>query len=108
MEADGGEASIITDFSLGVREFSWSPDGGSLLVLATNWTEYWADLDDDARARMLARSRPPDTDSIHEDGCTIGEIICTWSMTLAPVLRSGWAPATRTSQVLRGRRMACT
>ena len=47
-----GEASIITEFSLGVREFSWSPDGGSLLVLSTNWTEDWADLDDDERARM--------------------------------------------------------
>ena len=51
MPADGGEASIITDFALGVRQFDWSPDSKSLLALATVWTEEWADLDDEERAR---------------------------------------------------------
>ena len=35
MPADGGEAQIVSEFSLGVREIEWSPDGAHLIVLAT-------------------------------------------------------------------------
>lgn len=49
---NGGEARIVTEFSLGaVGEPVWSPDGGTLAVVGTEWTEEWADLDDDERAR---------------------------------------------------------
>ena len=55
MPADGGEAQIVSEFSLGVREIEWSPDGAHLIVLATTWTEEWAGLDDDERSRKPRR-----------------------------------------------------
>ena len=44
LPAEGGEASAVTDFALGVNEFEWSPSGESMWVLATQWTDEWADL----------------------------------------------------------------
>lgn len=55
MPADGGEAQIVTDFALGVRELEWSPNGESLMVLATTWTAEWEELDDEERARKPRR-----------------------------------------------------
>ena len=55
MPSDGGEARVITDFELGVRRPAWSPDGGSILVLATEWYGEWAGLDEDERSRRPRR-----------------------------------------------------
>lgn len=49
---DGGEARVLTEFAVGaVGEPMWSPDGETIAVVGTEWTEEWADLDDDERAR---------------------------------------------------------
>jgi dipeptidyl aminopeptidase/acylaminoacyl peptidase len=49
---DGGEARMLTEFGVGaVGEPVWSPDGETIAVVGTEWTEEWADLDDDERAR---------------------------------------------------------
>ena len=61
MPSDGGEAQVITDFELGVRGPMWSPDGGLLLVTATEWTSEWAGLDKDERARRPRRITGFDT-----------------------------------------------
>lgn len=53
MPADGGEADVVTDFSLGVSEAEWSPDGRRLAVVATTWLN--EDLDDDERKRRPKR-----------------------------------------------------
>ena len=55
MPSDGGEARVITDFELGVSGPAWSPDGGSILVLATQWHGEWAGLDEDERSRRPRR-----------------------------------------------------
>ena len=55
MPISGGEAHLVTDFDLGARLVLWSPDGASLLVLATEWFGEWADLDEDERARRPRR-----------------------------------------------------
>lgn len=56
---DGGEATIVTDFGLGVTEAEWSPDGARLAVVALAWESEWADLDDDARAKKPRRISKP-------------------------------------------------
>ncbi len=61
MPSDGGEAQVITDFELGVRGPMWSPDGGLLLVTATEWTSEWAGFDKDERARRPRRITGFDT-----------------------------------------------
>ncbi|HJR90866.1 MAG TPA: hypothetical protein VJ938_00335, partial [Acidimicrobiia bacterium] len=49
---NGGEAEVVTEFELGVTgEPVWSPAGGTIAVVGTEWTEEWKDLDDDERAR---------------------------------------------------------
>jgi len=55
MPVAGGEAEVITDFSLGVSEFEWSPSGESIAVVATTWTEGWDELDDEERNRKPRR-----------------------------------------------------
>lgn len=53
--ADGGEARILTDFALGVEGFEWSPDGSSIAAVGVTWTEEWADLTDEERAKKPRR-----------------------------------------------------
>ena len=60
ISVDGGEAEVITEFGAGAREVEWSPDGGHLAVLATEWAEDWADLDDDARSTKPRRITAPE------------------------------------------------
>lgn len=55
MPADGGEAAVLTDLPLGVTSLRWSPTGDRLAVVGTTWTEEWADLDDEERARRPRR-----------------------------------------------------
>jgi dipeptidyl aminopeptidase/acylaminoacyl peptidase len=55
LRADGGEATVVTDFSLGAREVAWSPDGSSLAVVGVEWAGEWADLDEEERARRPRR-----------------------------------------------------
>jgi len=56
----GGEASVVTEFTLGVREVEWAPGGDRLAVVATTWTDEYAGLDDDERKRRPRRiSRLP-------------------------------------------------
>ncbi len=51
----GGEARTLTEFELGVEAIEWSPDGDTLVVVAVTFTEDWADLDPDERARRPRR-----------------------------------------------------
>lgn len=60
MPARGGEAEILTDFELGVREAEWAPDGRSVAVVATTWIPEWADLDDAERRRRPRRLSAPE------------------------------------------------
>ncbi len=55
MGADGGEARVVTDFSLGVEGFSWSPDGTRLCVVAKTYVPEVSELDDDERGRLPKR-----------------------------------------------------
>ena len=55
MPSDGGEARVISDFELGAGSPAWSPDGGSILVLATQWHGEWAGLDEKERSRRPRR-----------------------------------------------------
>ncbi len=55
MPSGGGEARMVTSFELGVGELAWSPDGRSILVLATGWHGEWAGLDEEERARRPRR-----------------------------------------------------
>lgn len=52
MRSDGGEASVLTDFSHGVWEFDWSPDSAQIACTARQWRE---ELDPDERARRPRR-----------------------------------------------------
>ncbi len=52
---DGGEASVVTDFSVGVEAVKWSPHGTSLAVVAVEWLDEWDGIDDDERARKPRR-----------------------------------------------------
>ena len=60
MPTDGGEATVITDFGLGVASFEWRPDGAGFVVVAKEWTEEWADLDPEERARRPRRIAGPE------------------------------------------------
>ncbi len=55
MATDGGEPEVITDFTLGVRDLEWSPDGSRLAVIAVTWAPGYEDLDDDERKRRPKR-----------------------------------------------------
>jgi dipeptidyl aminopeptidase/acylaminoacyl peptidase len=55
MPAGGGEAAVISSFDLGAREAEWSPDGSRLAVIGVEWSEEWAGLDDEERARRPRR-----------------------------------------------------
>jgi dipeptidyl aminopeptidase/acylaminoacyl peptidase len=55
LPAGGGEAETVTDFSLGVSAFVWSPEGSQLVVVATEWHGEWADLSDEERKRRPRR-----------------------------------------------------
>jgi dipeptidyl aminopeptidase/acylaminoacyl peptidase len=55
IDADGGEARVITDIELGVEGFEWSPDGSTLAVVGVTWTEEWADLSEDERDKKARR-----------------------------------------------------
>lgn len=50
-----GEATVVTSFPLGVSALEWAPDGSELAVIASDWTEDWADLEDEERARKPRR-----------------------------------------------------
>ncbi len=57
---DGGEASVVTAFDLGVSQLAWAPDGRRLAVVGATWIEGMADLDDDERSKRVRRiSRLP-------------------------------------------------
>jgi dipeptidyl aminopeptidase/acylaminoacyl peptidase len=55
MEASGGEATVVSDFSMGVEALEWSPLGDQLVVVGVDWVEEWAGLDDDERKRRPRR-----------------------------------------------------
>jgi len=57
--AAGGEATVVSDFELGVSEAEWSPDGLQLAVIGLRWDEGWADLDDDVRDEAPRRISGP-------------------------------------------------
>jgi dipeptidyl aminopeptidase/acylaminoacyl peptidase len=59
IEADGGEARVITDFDRGVSEAEWAPDGSRLAVIASGWEGDEADLDDEERAKRPRRITKP-------------------------------------------------
>lgn len=51
----GGEGRIVTSFEEGVEAVEWAPDGRSLAVVAVTYTDEWAELDDEERARRPRR-----------------------------------------------------
>lgn len=55
--AEGGEASVLTGFALGATEAEWSPSGDRIAVIGVEWTEEWADHDEDERNRRPRRIR---------------------------------------------------
>ena len=55
MAADGGEATVVTDFALGVEYFAWSPDARYICVVAKTWIPDLADLSEDERGRRAKR-----------------------------------------------------
>lgn len=56
IDVDGGEARILTTFSLGAMgKPAWSPDGQRIAIVGVEWTEEWADLDDEERSRRPRR-----------------------------------------------------
>lgn len=55
MAADGGEASVLTDFALGVEYFVWSPDARYICAVAKTWIPALADLADEERTRRAKR-----------------------------------------------------
>ena len=59
MAAAGGEAVLVTSFSLGATEAEWSPDGSRLAVIGVEWTGEWAGLDEDERKRHPRRIASP-------------------------------------------------
>ena len=52
MRSDGGESTVLTDFSHGVWEFDWSPDNQRIACTGRQWRE---ELDDDERSRRPRR-----------------------------------------------------
>jgi len=59
MAAAGGEAVLVTSFSLGATEAEWSPDGSRLAVIGVEWSGEWAGLDEDERKRHPRRVTSP-------------------------------------------------
>jgi dipeptidyl aminopeptidase/acylaminoacyl peptidase len=59
MPASGGEASLVTSFSLGALEAEWSPDGSRLAVIGVEWAGEWAGLDEEERKRHPRRITHP-------------------------------------------------
>jgi dipeptidyl aminopeptidase/acylaminoacyl peptidase len=60
LPTDGGEARVVTELSRGVSDLAWSPDGRSLVLVASTWNDDLADLSDDERRRRPRRiSRLP-------------------------------------------------
>ena len=55
IDVRGGEAEVLTDFSMGCRTFDWSPDSRQLVVSAVEYHSDWAELDSDGRGRKPAR-----------------------------------------------------
>lgn len=55
LPVDWGEATVITDFDLGVSEIAWSPDAGRLGAVAAEWDENWKDMSTEDRARAPRR-----------------------------------------------------
>jgi len=55
MAADGGEATVVTDFALGVEYFVWSPDARYVCVVAKTWTSELSDLSEEERSRRAKR-----------------------------------------------------
>lgn len=55
LDMDGGEAEIVTSFSLGVTEVEWSPDGKHIAVVAAEWIPELADVEPDERKRRPRR-----------------------------------------------------
>lgn len=55
MPAGGGEAAVVTELPLGVEALEWSPAGKQLVAVGVDWTEEWADLDEDERKRRPRR-----------------------------------------------------
>jgi dipeptidyl aminopeptidase/acylaminoacyl peptidase len=55
MAADGGEATLVTDFALGVEYFAWSPDARYICVVAKTWRPELADLSEEERGRRAKR-----------------------------------------------------
>lgn len=52
---DGGEATVVTGFELGVEALEWAPAGGLLAVVAVSYIDDWTDLDDEERGRRPRR-----------------------------------------------------
>jgi len=59
MSADGGEATVVTDFALGATEAEWSPDGTRLAVIGKEWVGEWADLGEEDRKKHPRRITGP-------------------------------------------------
>ena len=57
MPAGGGEAAVLTSFSLGAAEAEWSPEGTRLAVVGTEYRE--PDLVDEERTRRPRRVTGP-------------------------------------------------
>jgi len=55
MSASGGEATVVSDFELGVREIAWLPDGSGLVVVAAEWVDESKGLDNEERDRRPRR-----------------------------------------------------
>lgn len=52
MPASGGEAAVVSEFELGVRELVWLPDGSGLIVVAAEWIGELKDVDQEERSRL--------------------------------------------------------
>jgi dipeptidyl aminopeptidase/acylaminoacyl peptidase len=57
LPTEGGEATVVSQFALGVREVEWSPAGDRLAAVATSWTAEYAELDEEARTAHPRRIR---------------------------------------------------
>lgn len=55
LDMSGGEAEVLTSFSLGVLEAEWSPDGSQIAVVAAEWIDELADIEPDERKRRARR-----------------------------------------------------
>lgn len=55
MPADGGEPRVITDFTFGVEELEWSPNGSRLVAVGVTPIQDWEGLDEDERKRKPRR-----------------------------------------------------